>query len=316
MVRYRSSKSWGYIIVTPAKNEEENLPLLARSVINQSVRPRLWVIVDDNSNDRTGEIAEDLAREHGWIKVIHLKDRAVGYDLRYRYSDVVRRGFGVAISYAIGKRIPFGYIGVLDADFVLERRFFEKLIRAFHENERLGILSGGGYYIRNGRLVWEGTDPARPKGSPRLFRRECFREVGGYRLGPSPDTVSYYLARLLGWETAQVVDAIAVQLRETEGRFGFLRGYEMLGWSNYKLGTSFTSLLARSVILFPSNPLKAYGLVAGYIKAFKLGEKRLENIALREFIRTDMSLASNLKKLERIRNARKLVPVRESELRG
>ncbi|WP_367883413.1 hypothetical protein [Thermococcus peptonophilus] len=46
------------------------------------------------------------------------------------------------------------------------------------------------------------------------------------------------------------------------------------------------------------------------------GEKRLENIALREFIRTDMSLASNLKKLERIRNARKLVPVRESELRG
>ncbi|WP_367883415.1 glycosyltransferase [Thermococcus peptonophilus] len=50
------------------------------------------MIVDDNSNDRTGEIAEDLAREHGWIKVIHLKDRAVGYDLRYRYSDVVRRG--------------------------------------------------------------------------------------------------------------------------------------------------------------------------------------------------------------------------------
>ncbi|WP_456368302.1 glycosyltransferase [Thermococcus sp.] len=316
MRRHRSSKTWGYILVTPAKNEEKNLPLLAKSVVNQSVRPKLWIIVNDNSTDQTGKIAEALAREHDWIKVLHLKDRAAGYDLKYRYSEVVRKGFKTALDYAINHGIPFGYVGVLDADFILERRFFEKLIRAFRKNEELGIVSGGGYYLRNGRLVWEGTDPLRPKGSPRLFRRECFRDVGGYRLGPSPDTVSYYLARFLGWKTAQILDAIAVQLRETEGRFGHLRGYEMLGWSNYKLGASFTSILARAGFLLLQNPIKSYALLAGYLKAFKKRERRIENADLRAMIRKDLTLRSNLTKLGRINNARKLVPVRESDVRG
>ncbi|NJE43034.1 glycosyltransferase family A protein [Thermococcus sp. GR6] len=316
MRKPRSSRTNGYIIVTPAKNEEKNLPLLARSVINQSVKPKLWLIVNDNSTDRTGEIAEELSREFDWIEVLQLRDKVTGYDLRYRYSIVVRKGFRHALKMAIERGTVFGYIGVLDADFILERRFFEKLIDAFHKNNRLGIVSGGGYYIRNGRLVWEGTDPKRPKGSPRLFRRECFREVGGYRRGPSPDTISHYLARFLGWETRQVVDAIAVQLRETEGRFGFLRGYEMLGWSNYKLGAAFTYILARAAFLMLENPVKAYGLIAGYLKAFKAGERRIENGDLREMIRRDLSFRSNLEKLKRIKTATRDVPVKESGLRG
>ncbi|AFL95198.1 putative glycosyl transferase, family 2 protein 2 [Thermococcus cleftensis] len=314
-MRPRSSKTRGYLLVTPAKNEEANLPLLAKSVVNQSIRPRLWVIVNDNSSDGTGKIAEELAERHRWIEVLHLKGGG-GYDLKYRYSQVVRIGFERALSLAIGRGIPFGYIGVLDADFILERRFFEKLVEAFGRDPRLGIVSGGGYYLKGGRLVWEGTDPERPKGSPRLFRRECFREVGGYREGPSPDTVSHYLARFLGWRTGQVVDAIAVQLRETEGRFGHLRGYEMLGWSNYKLGASFTSILARAGFLMLQNPVKGYALVAGYLKAFKGRERRIENGDLREMIRSDLTLGSNLRKLRRIRDARKLVPVRESDVRG
>ncbi|WP_258083432.1 glycosyltransferase family 2 protein [Thermococcus thermotolerans] len=316
MRKPRSSRTRGYIIVTPAKNEEKNLPLLAKSVINQSVKPKLWLIVDDNSTDRTGEIAEALSREFNWIEVLHLRDKVTGYDLRYRYSVVVRKGFRHALKMAIERRTVFGYIGVLDADFILERKFFEKLIDAFHKNNRLGIVSGGGYYIRNGRLVWEGTDPRRPKGSPRLFRRECFREVGGYREGPSPDTVSHYLARFLGWETGQIVDAIAVQLRETEGRFGFLRGYEMLGWSNYKLGATFTSILARAAFLMLDNPVKAYGLIAGYLKAFKAREIRIENGDLREMIRRDLSFRSNVEKLKRIKAAARIVPVKESGVRG
>ncbi|WP_367883414.1 hypothetical protein [Thermococcus peptonophilus] len=72
----------------------------------------------------------------------------------------------MAISYAIGKRIPpFGYIGgVLDADFVLERRFFEKLIRAFHENERLGILSGGGVLHQERPSRLGGNRPSETQG--------------------------------------------------------------------------------------------------------------------------------------------------------
>ena len=46
-----------YIIITPAKNEEKHINLTIQSVISQTIRPIQWIIVDDNSNDRTAEYA-------------------------------------------------------------------------------------------------------------------------------------------------------------------------------------------------------------------------------------------------------------------
>jgi len=48
-------------VIIPARNEEQNLPVLLRSLAAQSVRPCEIIVVDDNSTDRTAEVA----REHG-----------------------------------------------------------------------------------------------------------------------------------------------------------------------------------------------------------------------------------------------------------
>lgn len=48
-------------IIIPARNEEQNLPMLLRSLNAQSIRPREIIVVDDASTDRTAEVA----REHG-----------------------------------------------------------------------------------------------------------------------------------------------------------------------------------------------------------------------------------------------------------
>ncbi|MCK4736138.1 MAG: glycosyltransferase, partial [Methanophagales archaeon] len=45
-----------YIVVTPCRNEEKNIPNLVQSITAQTIRPALWVIVDDGSTDKTGEI--------------------------------------------------------------------------------------------------------------------------------------------------------------------------------------------------------------------------------------------------------------------
>jgi 4,4'-diaponeurosporenoate glycosyltransferase len=47
-------------IIIPARNEERNLPTLLRSLTSQSVRPREIVVVDDDSTDRTAEIARQF----------------------------------------------------------------------------------------------------------------------------------------------------------------------------------------------------------------------------------------------------------------
>jgi 4,4'-diaponeurosporenoate glycosyltransferase len=45
-------------IIIPARNEEQNLPTLLRSLNAQSIRPREIIVVDDASTDRTAELAQ------------------------------------------------------------------------------------------------------------------------------------------------------------------------------------------------------------------------------------------------------------------
>lgn len=47
-------------VIVPARNEEDNLPTLLRSLASQSLRPREIVVVDDDSTDRTAEVARQL----------------------------------------------------------------------------------------------------------------------------------------------------------------------------------------------------------------------------------------------------------------
>ncbi len=61
-------------IVIPSHNEERNLPSLVESL--DSLRKReSWnceiVIVDDNSKDGTGKVAEELSKKYGNLTVVH-----------------------------------------------------------------------------------------------------------------------------------------------------------------------------------------------------------------------------------------------------
>jgi dolichol-phosphate mannosyltransferase len=58
------------LVVTPTYNERDNLPLLAAGVLKHDGFRLL--VVDDQSPDGTGEVAERLAREYpGRIEIIH-----------------------------------------------------------------------------------------------------------------------------------------------------------------------------------------------------------------------------------------------------
>lgn len=51
-----NTESRRYIVVTPCRNEEKNLPNLVQSMTVQTIRSVFWVIVDDGSTDKTPEI--------------------------------------------------------------------------------------------------------------------------------------------------------------------------------------------------------------------------------------------------------------------
>src|SRR6185312_15411267 len=56
-----------YAIVTPVRNETENLRRLAESLSAQSLRPKTWMVVDTGSDDGTPDVITELMREHDWI---------------------------------------------------------------------------------------------------------------------------------------------------------------------------------------------------------------------------------------------------------
>ena len=62
------------LIVVPTYNERENLPALAQKILALPVAVDL-LVVDDNSPDGTGKIADDLASAHPSIGVLHRAEK-------------------------------------------------------------------------------------------------------------------------------------------------------------------------------------------------------------------------------------------------
>jgi 4,4'-diaponeurosporenoate glycosyltransferase len=50
----------GLSIIIPARNEERNLQRLLKSIRSQGIEPLETIVVDDNSEDRTGEVAREF----------------------------------------------------------------------------------------------------------------------------------------------------------------------------------------------------------------------------------------------------------------
>jgi len=105
------------VVVIPTYNERDNLERLAAQVLAQDPAIHL-LVVDDNSPDGTGELADRLAAETGRVSVLH---RAGKLGLGSAY----REGFRVALD------LGADYIVQMDADFshdpAILPLFFQKL---------------------------------------------------------------------------------------------------------------------------------------------------------------------------------------------
>lgn len=66
-------------VIVPARNEEENIERCVRSLLGQDYVDFELIVVDDRSDDRSGEILDGIARDDGRLKVLHGVDPAPGW---------------------------------------------------------------------------------------------------------------------------------------------------------------------------------------------------------------------------------------------
>ena len=272
----------GYILVTPAKNEEKNLPGLIQSAMKQSIKPMVWVIVDDGSTDNTSDILNEAREKHDWIQVVQLKEHR--RDLGKHYAYVCNVGFNFAIKHCEMHNLQYDYIGLLDADMILEPEFYSKLIGKFEENPELGIVSGSVYYDAGNKLIMENDREDLPLGGIRLWRKRCFEETGGFYISYSPDAVSNVLAKLRGWELKRFDEIKAIQTRRTSSAEGLWKGHKVQGKSDYFRKYHPLFALAKGLKYLGKSPYYiGIAYLNGFFGSFLQRLDKIDNEEIREY---------------------------------
>lgn len=250
-----------YVLITPSRNEEKFIQKTLDSMVAQTLRPLRWVIVDDGSNDRTGEIAEDYARRHPWIEVVRRPRR-----LDRSFAGKVQ-AFNAGYERVQG--LDYEVIGNLDSDLSFEPDYLEFLMRKFAEDPALGVA--GTPFIENGydsaRDSFEGENHV--AGGCQLFRRQCWEAVGGYvpnRAG-GIDWVAVTTARMKGWKTRSFAEKRFNHYRALgTAQRGVLASLFSYGEKDYYLGNSPVWEIFRVTYRMLKSPLLIGGLsvLAGF----------------------------------------------------
>ena len=117
-----------HAIIIPTYNERENIVLLVEKIVELGLDSQV-IIVDDNSPDGTGQLADQLAAQHAGVGVIHRSGKL---------------GLGTAHIAGIKAALDDGVADILtmDADFSHHPRFIPDLLAGL---ERFDLVIGSRY---------------------------------------------------------------------------------------------------------------------------------------------------------------------------
>jgi len=227
----KENKIYRYIIITPVRDEESCIKLTVKSIINQTQKPILWIIVDDGSTDDTGRILDHYANQYDWIRVVHRENRG------YRAA-----GSGVIAAFNEGyTRVPiegWDFIVKLDGDLSFEPDYFERCFSRFEEDKVLGLAGGTVFNHRNGKLVVDSIgDPCfHVRGATKIYRRLCWEQISPLEQAPGWDTIDEVKANFYGWATRTFSDIALIQHKPTGGADGHWRNWYKNGLGCYMAG--------------------------------------------------------------------------------
>ena len=157
-------------IVIPAYNEEENIEKTLKSLLNQTYKNFEIIVVDNNSKDKTKEIASEYAN--------------TVTETKQGYIHAVKRG----VAETNGEVLT-----ICDADSIYPSKWLEKMIKPFN-NDHVVAAYGTAEFYDAGKLmafvslisyslfliVSKSFGLDNTAGFNFLFRRDVYEKIGGY----------------------------------------------------------------------------------------------------------------------------------------
>lgn len=206
-----------YVALTSGRNEERFIRQTVEGVLSQRPAPEAYVVVDDGSVDKTVEILS----EYQAVTVLRLdnpRHSTRGVNLAWALNAGVKRATELVPDWE--------YLLKVDADSVLPPDYFNRLLRRFEENPRLGVTSGTPYDEK----VWRG----RASDGAKIYRRACWDSIKHFVPCNAFDTLALLQAKRYGWVVESFPEIKYTQLRTW--RRGSLNRWILSGRSRYYMG--------------------------------------------------------------------------------
>lgn len=280
-----SSPSRRLVLIAPCRDEARHMRRTLDALARQTLQPTLIVVVDDGSTDDTPRILEEYRKRLANLRVVHREDRGIR-----------AVGPGVIEAFYTGLATvnleEFDYLCKVDLDLDLPDRYFEILVGRMEDDPRLGTCSGKPYYphLQTGRLISEGSGDETSVGMTKLYRVECFRQIGGFVRQVMWDGIDNHRCRMLGWKAASWDDPAIrfTHLRPMgSSHKGVLTGRMRHGFGQHFMGTDPLYMLVSAVSRMAKPPYVVGGaaMMWGYVKAAIERAPRYDDPAFRSFLR-------------------------------
>lgn len=218
-----------YIVVTPMRNEIATVATTLKSMIGQTEKPILWLIIDDGSVDGCDGVVKDHHDSNPWIRLLKRSDR--GFDF-------VGQGVAELLNFALReiRALPSRYVAKLDADLELPPDYFEVLLDFMEATPSAGTVSGHPYCMEGGEKLPERHSDQFPSGTARLYRRAFLDEIGGFVNSVGWDTVDIVRMNLRGYDTRVLHELPFHHMRRMGTRNGYVDGIVRDGRNAYLTG--------------------------------------------------------------------------------
>lgn len=272
-----------YAVITPVRDESENLPRLAAALAAQTHLPRTWTVVDNGSSDGTLELAHALAAEHRWIGVLSIP----GATAAERGAPIVR-ALHAAIEQLEAE--PPDFVVNVDADISMEPDYFARLLERFEADPELGIASGSGFEQEDGEWRQRHVTGSTVWGATRMFRWACLQEILPFEERVAWDGIDEFKANARGWRTQAFEDLPFRHHRREGERDGTTwRARSNQGHAAYYVGYRPWYLVLRALFNARREPA-SLGMIAGYVAALVRREPRSDDLAARAYLRSQQSV--------------------------
>jgi len=207
------------LVIVPTYNERDNLPPLAARLLALPV-PVDLLVVDDNSPDGTGKVADALAAKHPQIHVLHRTEK-----------DVLGRAYCAGFAWALERDYQFTFEmdgdlshnpddvpklleAAQGADLVLGSRYCNGIRVINWPLKRLMLSKGAAKYVR----IITGMPFSDPTGGYKCFRRTALQTIELQNVRSNGYSFQIELTHMLWRRGMTIVEVPIIFTERIQGR--------------------------------------------------------------------------------------------------